>query len=97
MLAFFRIKHNLHAVIHSTNYKNNSLNDSVLTERWNLEYNKDKAVLRVVPIESIIDSVYVMQQTPGFIPIIDTKTETVEEVDLVILVKKKETWANYFS
>ena len=84
MLAFFRIKNSVHAVIHSTNYKNNSLNDSVLTERWHLEYKKDKAVLRVVPIESIIDSVYVMQQTPDFIPIIDTEKEIVEEVDLVI-------------
>ena len=97
LLAFFRIKNNVHAVIHSTNYKNHSLNDSVLTERWHLEYNKNNAVLRVVPIESIIDSVYVIQQTPGFIPIIDKTKEKVEEVDLVILVKKKETWASYFS
>ena len=87
----------MHAVIHSTDYKNNSRDDSVLTERWYLEYNKNKeAVLRIVPIHSIIDSVYVMQQIPGYLPVIEKEKKSKED-KLVILVKKKETWAKYFS
>jgi hypothetical protein len=99
LLSFFRIENKLLAVIHSTEYKNNSKDDSVLTERWKLEYKKEnvnlwESVLRIIDIETIMDSVYVMQETPGFLPLLDKSRN---ETNLVVLVKKKNTWGTYFT
>jgi hypothetical protein len=103
LLSFFRADDKMLCAIHSTSYKTSSKDDSVLTERWNLEYKEETihnnqkglvAQFRAVEIETIHDSVFVMQETPGLLPILDPDNG---DTDLVVLVKKKTTWSTFFT
>jgi hypothetical protein len=99
LLSFFEVNNSYKALIHSCHYKKSSEEDSVLTERWYMEYatqneNNKTAVLHVIDIESIYDSVYVIQETPGLLPILELQ---INDTNLVILVKRKSTWSQYFT
>ena len=77
VLTFFRVDEQKYAVIHATDYKVSSEKDSVISEKWNLEYGErsealSEAIIRIVRVETIIDSAFVMQETPGLLPIIKT-------------------------
>jgi hypothetical protein len=91
--------------MHCTQTKTSSIEDSCLTERWRLEYetkrrrNHDKVtftsvkypILRHYDVSCIHDRVYVVEESPGL------HGELGLNSDLVVLVKKKETWKNYFT
>ena len=49
------------------------MEDSVISERWYLQYDKKtfKAILQVIKVESIIDSAFVLQETPGLLPVLN--------------------------
>jgi hypothetical protein len=103
LLTFFCIRgsKSIFAVVHCTDIKYTSEEDSVLTEKWYLEYENRRnephqhAILRVIEIESIHDSIYVVQETPGFHPILDRKN--MNQTNLVVLVKKRHTWSQFFT
>jgi hypothetical protein len=104
LLGFFFINGNLQCVFHCTETKHDSLEDSCLTERWNLEYkiqrdmtdrrNRNQKlvpVFRYCAVESIVDRVLCVEETPGICVELEKKSK------LVILVKHTKVWKKYFT
>ena len=104
ILCFFKNDNEIKCIIHCCDYKNNSIDDSCLTEKWNLEYKKISSnnknnrvqvsipILRVCDLSSIEDRIFVIQETPGEQSILERNMSS-----SIILIKKKETWASYFT
>ena len=104
ILCFFKNDNEIKCIIHCCDYKNNSIDDSCLTEKWNLEYKKISSnnknnrvqvsipILRVCDLSSIEDRIFVIQETPGEQSILERNMSS-----SMILIKKKETWASYFT
>jgi hypothetical protein len=100
LLCFFKINNYLHCVIHCTETKINSDNDSCLTERWNLEYNIPRQrnrcrgifpLFRYCEVDSIDDRVFVVEESPG------VWSDLQDMSSLVVLVKHKNKWKDYFT
>jgi hypothetical protein len=104
VLCFFKMGNHeqIHVVIHATEYKIDSIKDSALSEIWYLEYekprrtnpNERKAMISIIDVESITDSCYVVQETPGLLSVIDTIKK---ETNLVVLIKHRSSWSKYFT
>jgi hypothetical protein len=104
VLCFFKIGNfdDIYVVVHATEYKKNSKKDSVLSEIWYLEYEKPKrnnsnernAIITTVEIDSLSDSCYVVQETPGLLPILNIDKE---DTNLVVLIKHRSSWSKYFT
>jgi hypothetical protein len=100
LLGFFKYMDNLHCIIHCTETKYNSDNDSCLTERWNLEYSNGRQqnnnafttpLFRYCEVNSIEDRVFVVEESPGVWANLDDKSPA------VVMVKHKRTWKDYFT
>ncbi len=104
ILCFFKNDNAIKCVIHCCNYKYNFIDDSCLTEKWNLEYKKISRnhknnrvqvfvpILRVCDLSSIEDRIFVIQETPGEQSVLECNMSS-----SIILIKKKEMWASYFT
>jgi hypothetical protein len=96
LLGFFKLQDNLHCIIHCTETKTNSDNDSCLTERWNLEYKTlqqgiRQPLYRYVEVACVEDRVFVVEETPGvFSDLLDLSSS-------VVMVKHKHVWKTYFT
>jgi hypothetical protein len=96
LLGFFQLHDNLHCIIHCTETKWNSDNDSCLTERWNLEYENLRRggrppIFRYVEVASIEDRVFVVEETPGVCADLQDLSSS------VVMVKHKHLWKTYFT
>jgi hypothetical protein len=100
LLGFFKLNNYLHCIIHCTDTKINSDNDSCLTERWNLEYhypnqrNRNQCIhpiFRSCEVDSIEDRVFVVEESPG------VWADLQEMSSSVVLVKHKCMWKDYFT
>jgi len=94
VLAFFRINGEVNFLYHVVDDKRNSKFDSVLAERWNLRYHRNDQDLipymRYSSIQNIIDSAFVVEEDQDFL-------KTQEQSTVVVLVKKKKMWKNFFT
>jgi hypothetical protein len=100
LLGYFMLNENLHCVIHCTETKISSVNDSCLTERWNLEYNthqrrnrdmRTTPLFRHCEVECIEDRVFVVEESPGVWADLQNMSSS------VVMVKHKSKWKDYFT
>ena len=103
LLTFFKVDNELKVLIHCTETKKHTRNDSCLTERYHLEYyapkrNRkgdltQKPIFRIVDVKNIHDRAYVVEQYPG----VHGEIEKEHGSNLVIHVKKRNLWSKYFT
>ena len=94
------------ALVHCCEWRENSFDDTVITEMWDLEYTlpgKDKrhrkyrkAVIRCVHASALTSSVFVVEESPGvkegFLTTADPPVST-----RVLVVKPRTQWAKAFT
>jgi hypothetical protein len=99
ILAFFEVFNKFHCLIHCCNTKQNSNEDSCLTECWYLEYepmrkgNTTEQVpkLRICEVMSIADRIFVIEESFGIHAVKGSNSAR------IIMVKKKQMWEKYFT
>jgi hypothetical protein len=103
LLCYFKIEDVLHFLCHSTETKISSSEDSCLTERWNLEYERQRfgegphleidfaPVLGYCEVACIHDRLYVVEESSGF------HAQLGDNSPLVVLVKNRILWPRYFT
>jgi hypothetical protein len=96
LLGFFKLHDHLHCIIHCTETKTNSDNDSCLTERWTLEYEslsrgRRPPLYRYVEVASVEDRVFVVEENPGVCADLQDLSSS------VVMVKHKHLWKIYFT
>ena len=110
LLGFIKTNNSIKVLIHSTETKTNSIHDSCLTERFYLEYERKIVVnnqnirrnvlqpkFRIVDVQNIHERIYVVEETPGIHSELNNLEENNKKSNLVLHVKKYETWGNYFT